>query len=405
MHSFTTISIAALAALTLAAPHYSHKHLHHRSVEPATLVIRDLGACGGDSGATCGTGYCCSAFGYCGISPAYCAAGCQSDFGTCSDNSTAATGTESSLTIKTAAFSAPWGGPHSSSWGASESSAPASSAAATTWASSSSSPAETSTSAIAYSTTTFATSTVSSTSAVSTSSPAPSSYSAPASTSSAAAPTSTTSSGGSGSGSDSYKVYSGDGSTATGWPDQSAWIDFDSMWTANMAYISISCTQFGESNNSDQESDDLKSAIQSVASSSGIDERFILAIAMQESKGCVRTPTTNYGVNNPGIMQSHDGAGSCNNGGTVQDPCPASEITQMIKDGATGTAAGDGLEQCITESDASDVSKYYKAARIYNSGSIATSGNLDDGIATHCYVSDIANRLTGWVKATTTCNL
>jgi len=55
-------------------------------------------------------------------------------------------------------------------------------------------------------------------------------------------------------------------------------------------------------------------------------------------------------------MQSHDGTGSCNNGG-VQDPCPQSEITQMIKDGATGTAAGDGLEQCLSETHATDVSE------------------------------------------------
>jgi hypothetical protein len=75
------------------------------------------------------------------------------------------------------------------------------------------------------------------------------------------------------------------------------------MWTNNMAIISISCTQFSEDNNSDQESADVKSAIQSVAQSSGIDERFILAIMMQESKGCVRVPTTDYSVENPGLMQ------------------------------------------------------------------------------------------------------
>jgi len=176
------------------------------------------------------------------------------------------------------------------------------------------------------------------------------------------------------------------------------------MWTANMDYISISCAQFGQADNSDEESADVKSAIEDVASSSGIDQRFILAVVMQESKGCVRAPTTNYGVTNPGLMQSHDGTGSCNNG-AVHDPCPSDEITQMIKDGSTGTAAGDGLEQTISQSGATDVSKYYKGARIYNSGSIASSGKLEDGIATHCYSSDIANRLTGWVKAETQCTL
>jgi hypothetical protein len=51
----------------------------------------------------------------------------------------------------------------------------------------------------------------------------------------------------------------------------------------------------------------IQSAIQSVASASGVDEHFIPAIVMQESEGCVRVPTTNNGVVNPGLMQSHMG--------------------------------------------------------------------------------------------------
>lgn len=228
----------------------------------------------------------------------------------------------------------------------------------------------------------------------------PASSSAPAASSSyAPAPT-----GGSHSGSNTYKVYTGDGTTGAGWPSQDAWVDFDSMWTANMKLISISCTQFGQPNNSPDESAAVKAAIQSIGSSSGIDSRFILAIMMQESKGCVRAPTTNYGVRNPGLMQSHDGAGTCNDA-SAQNPCPSSSISQMIKDGATGTAAGDGLEQTVAQAHCSDVSKYYKGARIYNSGSIAAGGDLGQGIATHCYSSDVANRLTGWVDAPTTCHL
>jgi len=47
---------------------------------------------------------------------------------------------------------------------------------------------------------------------------------------------------------------------------------------------------------------------------------------------------------------------------------------------------------------------FYYAARIYNSGSIPDSTDLGnaDG-ATACYVSDVANRLTGWVTADSTC--
>lgn len=371
MYSIITISLASMAALTAAVPH-AHQHLHqHPQVHARSVAYRPLvarqgqsndGACGGSLGFTCAAGACCSQYGYCGTSSTYCDTGCQSDFGTCSGgNSTG-----------------------------SSSAAPSSSAASAT------------TLATSYSSATLpsaATTYVPST----TQSAAWSSSSAPAS--SAPAPTSSSSSGGSSGGfGDVYKLYSGDGTTAAGWPSQSDWVDFDSMWTANMALISISCTQFGESNNSDDESDDVKSAISSIASSSGVDERFILAIIMQESKGCVRAPTTNYGVVNPGLMQSHDGTGSCNNG-AVQDPCPMSEITQMIKDGTTGTSSGDGLEQTMQQAACTDVSEYYKAARIYNSGSIDASGNLDAGIATHCYASDVANRLTGWVKAETQCNL
>ncbi len=71
----------------------------------------------------------------------------------------------------------------------------------------------------------------------------------------------------------------------------------------------------------------------------------------------------------------------------------------MVKDGTQGTADGDGLTQGINASG--DI---YSAARIYNSGSIAPNGDLSDGNgATACYVSDIANRLTGWVDADSTC--
>jgi hypothetical protein len=182
------------------------------------------------------------------------------------------------------------------------------------------------------------------------------------------------------------------------------WVSsFDTMFEANKVIMQSSCTQWDVANNSDDEINEISSSIQTVASSTGIDPRFILAIVMQESNGCVRAPTTNYGVVNPGLMQSHDGSGSCNNGG-VQNPCPASEITQMITDGTAGTSSGDGLKQCIAESGATDVSMYYKAARIYNSGSINSNGNLGAGVATHCYASDVANRLTGWTTAGSTCN-
>ncbi|KAF5122446.1 hypothetical protein E5D57_012926 [Metarhizium anisopliae] len=130
--------------------------------------------------------------------------------------------------------------------------------------------------------------------------------------------------------------------------------------------------------------------IQKAAGASGVDHRFILAVVMQESSGCVRVPTTNYGVRNPGLMQDHDGAASCHDGGKVCNPCPSDTIYKMISEGTAGTDDGDGLANCINGAGGGDVAAFYRAARIYNSGSVSSTGQLQDGIATHCYASDIS---------------
>lgn len=204
---------------------------------------------------------------------------------------------------------------------------------------------------------------------------------------------------------DSYTYYKGDGSTAAGWPTIDSWGSWAQLWEANSAIMGETCGWNGwGADDSATEISYIKSAIQSVASASGVDERFILAIVMQESEGCVRVPTTNNGVVNPGLMQSHDGTGTC----AGVNPCPQSEITQMIEDGTEGTSSGDGLEQLIAQVKAAlglgiAPRVYYSAARLYNSGSIDYS-NLDNGLgSTNCYASDVANRLTGWVLATRTC--
>ncbi len=71
----------------------------------------------------------------------------------------------------------------------------------------------------------------------------------------------------------------------------------------------------------------------------------------------------------------------------------------MIQDGVQGTKSGVGLVQLLdTYGDP------YSAARGYNSGYVPTSGDLSEAAgATACYVSDVANRLTGWVNAESTC--
>jgi hypothetical protein len=167
-----------------------------------------------------------------------------------------------------------------------------------------------------------------------------------------------------------------------------------------------SCTQFAgkPADNTPEEIAQIKASILKVAEYTKVDDRYLLAIMMQESKGCVRAPTTNYGQENPGLFQCFNGKATCNpDSKNFVYPCPAQTIKAMVKEGA-GIDMPFGLMQALEQSGASDVSKYYKAARIYNSGQIHTSGNLGAGIATHCYATDVANRLVGWDSVTSTCD-
>jgi hypothetical protein len=215
-----------------------------------------------------------------------------------------------------------------------------------------------------------------------------------------------------GAGTDKYVQYSGDGSTGDGWPDISQWASFTDMFNANKAIMLASCSKFTDHdgnpvpNTTEDEITSIQKAIEQVARHTKVDHRFILAVMIQESGGCVRVPTTNWGVRNPGLMQDHDGEATCNSDIApypVLNPCPQSKITAMVRQGTAGTLAGDGLANCINEAGSSGSQSFYRGARIYNSGSIAASGLLQDGIATHCYSSDIANRLTGWVSAPHDC--
>jgi hypothetical protein len=181
----------------------------------------------------------------------------------------------------------------------------------------------------------------------------------------------------------------------------SDWREFDDLWTANQGRITSSCAAFGQKNNSPQETEDLRKAILQVSKECGVDSRFTLAAVLQESGGCVRVPTTTYSVSNPGLLQSHNGTHSCFN----KDPCPDSEIIGMLHDGIDGTTAGPGFKQLMKTVGTSGAQQYYRTARAYNSGSVAADGNLGEGVATHCYCSDIANRLSGWSTGDSTCTL
>ncbi|KAF3039805.1 hypothetical protein E8E11_001026 [Didymella keratinophila] len=191
---------------------------------------------------------------------------------------------------------------------------------------------------------------------------------------------------------DTYIMFGGDGSTSVGWPSRSQWLSWDKAWKANLDTIQNSCQVEGwGNNNSDAETQAIKDSIIAESKSSGIPKEFILAIMMQESKGCVRAPTTVWSHANPGLMQSAQGTGSCNPDGKPVSPCSSSEIRQMIHDGTNGDGLETTLTQCVADAGTTDDSKWYKAARLYNAGRI-TDNNLGIG-PTPCYASDIANRL------------
>jgi len=183
-----------------------------------------------------------------------------------------------------------------------------------------------------------------------------------------------------------------------------------SRFNANTAMMRDSCVNIGAhcgENNSDDEIDQIWDAIQFVAYLTGVDHRFILAVMLQESGGCVRVRATGNGSTNPGLMQSHNGQYTCNRNSELLNPCPASHIFGMINDGVGGTGDGDGLAGALNKvATCDDGRQYYKAARQYNSGSIPDETRLEiAGFSTACYASDIANRLTGWVMAPAECHL
>lgn len=148
---------------------------------------------------------------------------------------------------------------------------------------------------------------------------------------------------------DAYVMHWGDGSVGQGWTRGEDWASWDSLWNYNSGKMKQTCGWNGMgADNSNQEIADVKKAIIKYADQSLLDKRFILAIVMQESKGCVRAGTTSSpgaNIRNPGLMQSHNGSGSC----AGVNPCPYSQIDQMIKDGVLGTSSGDGLRQTLTK--------------------------------------------------------
>ena len=169
-----------------------------------------------------------------------------------------------------------------------------------------------------------------------------------------------------------YVAYSG---PASHFPNPSNWASFETLWSQNSTLMAL--------NDSPSEVADIKAAIEKVAPESGIDARVILCIIMQESGGNVRVGTTNNGVGNPGIMQSHAGV-------AFNPADPKGSILQMVRDGTEGTKSGDGLKQLYAR-----YHNYYEAFRGYNSGSVDQKDLNDPVGATGTYVQSVANRLMG----------
>lgn len=211
-----------------------------------------------------------------------------------------------------------------------------------------------------------------------------------------------------------YIFYSGNGSVAAGWPQKSDWVSFNVLFSTVQPFIGKKCVE-NVLPNSPEETDQVRDAILSVANQTYLDPRFILAVTMQESNGCVRVNTTMNANPNPGLLQSFNGKGTCNRNGTLDTPCPQPVIKQMIEEGTAAPVDGitlvGALNQALDLPGCEEAQAFYRAARLYNSGpnslGPATNGDLGSPIdgATLCYASDIVNRLMGWIDGPSACTL
>ncbi|KKY39524.1 hypothetical protein UCDDA912_g00413 [Diaporthe ampelina] len=178
------------------------------------------------------------------------------------------------------------------------------------------------------------------------------------------------------------KLYSGIWSN---FPVMKTWVGFDDMFNANrQAMLGSGSTQ--------QDVDRIRVAIASVAKTYGIDARVLLGIIMEESHGVVGAVTTwnADGVPTGGLMQ----ASNCH-GYDGQKNLAQTDITYMVDCGAQhfktnlGNCGGQNSERSI-----------YPALREYNSGSMVASdlSLAPNGVGNPAYVSDFAQRFTGWVS-------
>lgn len=158
-----------------------------------------------------------------------------------------------------------------------------------------------------------------------------------------------------------YACYTSDW---TKYPPQTAWVNFNDMYTANAPLMTSGCP--GVTGNTEAQSQAVHDAILQVSEKASVDPRLTLAVVMQEvrvlvlesfcrehpltstqSKGCVNVGTTANGVTNPGIMQTHAGTSFVGNSASAEEQ--TASITQMVRDGVQGTSTGDGLVQLLNQ--------------------------------------------------------
>ena len=94
-----------------------------------------------------------------------------------------------------------------------------------------------------------------------------------------------------------YTCYSG---SAANFPPLTQWASFNDLWNFQVT------NAFAASGDSSSDIQDLKSSILSTSRAAKVDPRVILGIILQESSGNLNVGCTNNGVENCGIMQSHD---------------------------------------------------------------------------------------------------
>lgn len=93
---------------------------------------------------------------------------------------------------------------------------------------------------------------------------------------------------------DVYFNYRGNGSPDAGWPTKDKWMSFDQLWDNNVPLMTRACNDDwltvpgGKPGNSPHEMEVLRQAILNKATDGNVDPRVVLAVVLQESRGCVR---------------------------------------------------------------------------------------------------------------------